>query len=156
MREEDLDTLLRGDTPGTVRLERATPERGGPLLPGERLELVVRLDAGYSAGDLLQVFLPPALAWLHGGTQAQGLALDFEGKDTLRVPLVVTGATVDAAGACVPQRCHIYLRNMYDERRGSPFNALTLRVPPAGAAARDEDTGVLEQRIAGRTVEGAA
>lgn len=150
VREENLGTLLRGDTPGTVRLERAPSERGGPLLPGERLELVVRLDADYGVGDLLQVFLPPALAWLHGGTQATGLALDFEGKDTLRVPLVVTGATVDAAGTCVPQRCGVYLRNMYDERRGSEFNALTVRVPPSGAAGGETGPGVLEQRIPGR------
>jgi hypothetical protein len=137
VREEDLDALLRGDMAGTVRLER---EERGPLKPGESLELVVRLDSGYCAGDLLQVFLPPALAWLHGGAQARGFALDFEGQDTLRVPLVVTGATVDAAGHGVPQRCSVYLRNMYDAKRGSAFTAL--RVETGGA-------GVLEQRVAG-------
>jgi hypothetical protein len=137
VRDEDLDTLLRGDMAGTVRLARTAV---GPLKPGEPLELVVRLDGGYCAGDLLQVFLPASLAWLHGGAQARGFALDFEGKDELRVPLVVTGATVDAAGRAVPQRCSVYLRNMYDARRGSAFTAL--RVETGGA-------GVLEQRVEG-------
>jgi hypothetical protein len=86
------------------------------------------------------VFLPPALAWLHGGAQAKGFALDFEGRDTLRVPLVVTAATVDALGRSLPQRCAVYLRNMYDAKRGSAFTAL--RVETGGA-------GVLEQRVAG-------
>lgn len=142
LREEDLDTLLRGDVAGTVRLERTAGERRGPLLPGEPLELVVRLDGGYCAGDLLQVFLPPALAWLHGGAQARGFSLDFEGRDALRVPLVVTAATVDAAGRSVPQRCAVYLRNMYDARRGSAFDALTVETG---------GQGVLEQRVAGAT-----
>ncbi|HLL52115.1 MAG TPA: hypothetical protein VK447_01130, partial [Myxococcaceae bacterium] len=146
LREEDLNTSLRNDIPGTVRLERATAGRSGPMLPGERLELVVRLDAGYRAGDLLQVFLPPALAWLHGGVQAKGLVLDFEGQESLRVPLVVTSATVDAAGACVPQRWGVYLRNMYDEHRGSVFDALSLVVPPGGVHG---GPGVLEQRVTG-------
>lgn len=147
LREADLSTTLRGDIAGTVRLERDEPESEGPPRPGESLELVVRLDAGYHAGDLLQVFLPPALAWLHGGAQTRGFALDFEGRDVLRVPLVVTAATVDAAGRCVSQRCGVYLRNMYDERRGSAFDALTLVAPPAGAAW-EGGPGVLEQRVA--------
>jgi hypothetical protein len=137
VREEDLDTLLRGDMAGTVRLTR---EETGPLAPGESLELVVRLDGGYCAGDLLQVFLPPALAWLHGGAQARGFALDFEGRDELRVPLVVTAATVDAAGHGLPQRCSVYLRNMYDAKRGSAFTAL--RVETGGVC-------LLEQRVVG-------
>lgn len=89
--------------------------------PADDLELVVTLLKGYRTGDLLWICLPDSLSCLHGGGQVKQFAVDFEGNDTVRVPLVVTGKTTNAQGRPAPHRFAICVRNMYEEERiGNP------------------------------------
>lgn len=80
---------------------------------GDRALLSVTLDDGYKAGDLVHVALPAALSWLKGGGRVQQFTVDFEGKDAIEVPLLVTGRL---AGA---QHFAVCVRNMFEEERAA-------------------------------------
>ncbi|MCP4043339.1 MAG: hypothetical protein GY731_15515 [Gammaproteobacteria bacterium] len=87
---------------------------------GERAELLVTLPDGYQLGDLLHVNLPASLSWIRGGGKVKRFTLDFEGRDELRVPLVVTSAINNQ------QHFAVCVRNMFEEERTASPGLLTV------------------------------
>lgn len=80
---------------------------------GDRAELVVSLPDGYQLGDLVHVALPACMAWIKGGGKVKRFTLDFEGRQELRIPLVVTSKIEGK------QRFAVCVRNMFEEERAS-------------------------------------
>lgn len=136
--EEDYTAINEG-----VKARVALMHNGravGVLAPGDSVDLVITLESGYQAGDLVHVFLPDALSWVHGGGQVKRFSLDLVGQNEIRVPLAATGLTVDASGGPGRQRFAVAVRNMYDEKRGKGFGDLEVSVHkgtgPGGLAQR--------------------
>jgi len=88
---------------------------------GARTDLVVSLPDGYRAGDLMHVALPASLSWIQGGGKVKQFSLDFEGKNELRIPLVVTS---DIEGT---QHFAVSVRNMFEEERATSPGLLTIK-----------------------------
>jgi len=147
--EEDYTALDHGVS-ARVTLEREGRTVKGALAPGDAVELVVEVTSGYEAGDLVHVFLPDALSWVHGGGQIKRFSLDLQGQSLVRVPLAATGVTVDAEGQVRPQHYAVCVRNMYDEERGRGFADLAVTVAHRG----DEGEGEGEDGLAGRVWKG--
>jgi hypothetical protein len=128
--------------PVAVRLERggvATRQ----LAALDAVTLEVTLESGYKAGDLLWVCLPDALSRVVGGGQVKMFSLDFEGKNSVSVPLAATGITVGKTGQPGPARFAVCVRNMFEEERaGSPGYVEVTVAPPASG-------GVLARVMAG-------
>ncbi len=80
---------------------------------GDRTELFVGLPEGYQPGDIVHVSLPACLSWIKGGGKVKRFTLDFEGKDELQVPLVVTSPIKGK------QRFAVCVRNMFREERAT-------------------------------------
>jgi hypothetical protein len=136
--EEDYTAINEG-VKARVALMR-NGRAAGVLAPGDSVELVITLESGYQAGDLVHVFLPDALSWVHGGGQVKRFSLDLVGQNEIRVPLAATGLTLDASGGPGRQRFAVCVRNMYDEKRGKGFGDLEVSVHkstgPGGLAQR--------------------
>ncbi len=111
---------------------RVALEKGGKaqrsFLPGDEVDLHVRIETGYVAGDILWVCLPDVLSRLVGGAQAKLFAVDFQGKDHLRIPLAVTGTTRSPFGKDGKQSLMICVRNMFNEERGISAGQMQLSV----------------------------
>ena len=60
------------------------------------------------------------MSWIAGGGRVKKLSMDFEGKNELTVPLVVTGPI---AGR---QRFAVCVRNMFEEERAASPGLLTI------------------------------
>ena len=93
---------------------------------GERVELVVTLRDGYRAGDLAHVSLPACLSWIRGGGKVKRLTIDFEGRDELRIPLIVT-SKIEAE-----QHFALCVRNMFEEERVTNPGLLSVKAPRFG------------------------
>lgn len=91
---------------------------------GERAELVVTLPDGYQVGDLAHVSLPACLSWIHGGGKIKQLTLDFEGRDELRIPLIVTSKIEGQ------QHFALCVRNMFEEERITMPGLLSVQARP--------------------------
>ncbi|MFO0760557.1 MAG: hypothetical protein U0359_29015 [Byssovorax sp.] len=145
--EEDFAAFHAG-VPISIRLLRngATTRRLNAL---DAVDLEVKLDAGYKPGDLLWVCLPDALSRVQGGGQVKRFSLDFQGNDTLRVPLAATGVTVDRDGRPAPAHFAACVRNMFEEERGGNPGLLDVSV-----AAPQGTGGGLDRLIA--LLKGAA
>jgi hypothetical protein len=139
---EDYTALQQG-IKAAVWLEKDR-RRVKQVAPGDDLEIVINIQSGYQAGDLVHVFLPDALSWVHGGGQVKKFSIDLEGQDTLRVPLAATGVTLDATGQKAPQHFAVCIRNMYDEERGAGFGDLSVVVSPDAG-----DDGLLGRMLSG-------
>jgi hypothetical protein len=87
---------------------------------GDRAELVVTLPNGYVEGDVAHVCLPPSLSWVTGGARVKRFSVDFAGRDTVRVPVVVTGAIHGR------QRFAVAVRNMFQEERAASPGLLVI------------------------------
>ncbi|WP_428267678.1 alpha-2-macroglobulin family protein [Haliangium sp.] len=112
--DEDWGAFSTG-VPVKVGFRTGSNQRVKSHRPGDRVDLVVSLPQGYQVGDLAHVHLPPAMAWIEGGGKVQRFSRDFEGKNELRVPVLVT-APIDGR-----QRFAVCVRNMFEEERaGSP------------------------------------
>lgn len=90
--------------------------------PGQQVELRVRLEEGYQAGDMVWICLPEALSRVVGGGQVKLFSVDFEARDELAIPLSVTGTS--------PGRQHfgVCVRNMYSEARAGNVGLLAVEV----------------------------
>ncbi len=88
---------------------------------GSRLELVIYLPEGYVAGDLAHVALPACLSWIQGGGKVKLFSLDFEGKNELRIPLLVTSKIEGK------QHFAVCVRNMFKEERTSSPGLLSVK-----------------------------
>ena len=64
-------------------------------------------------GDLVHVALPACMSWIHGGGRVKRFSIDFEGKDEVRVQIVVT-APIDGK-----EHFAICVRNMFEEARAT-------------------------------------
>jgi len=87
---------------------------------GGRIDLVISLPDGYQIGDLVHVALPACLSWIQGGGKVKRFTQDFEGKDELRIPLIVT-SKIDGK-----QHFAVCVRNMFKEERASSPGMLTV------------------------------
>jgi len=87
---------------------------------GERAELLVSLPDGYQVGDLAHVSLPACLTWVHGGGKIKQFTMDFEGRDELRIPLIVTSKIESE------QHFALCVRNMFEEERVTMPGLLTV------------------------------
>jgi hypothetical protein len=147
--EEDWDTFRAG-LQIAVSLNRggASTRRLNALDP---VELVVRNESGYKAGDLCWVCLPDALSRVIGGGQVKRFSVDFRGQDEVRIPLAATGVTVGPGGEEAPARFAVCVRNMFEEERGgSPgFLEVTVAAPGGGASLLDRTLGALRRMFKG-------
>ncbi|MBI4815978.1 MAG: hypothetical protein HY791_06970 [Deltaproteobacteria bacterium] len=128
--EEDYTAIDKGVT-ARAYLQKSGRPAPSRVAPGDSVSLVVELDSGYVAGDLLHVFLPDALSWVMGGGQVKKFSLDLKGEKRIEVPLAVTGVTLNAQHEVAPQHFAACIRNMYDEERGKGFGELSVTVDPA-------------------------
>jgi hypothetical protein len=87
---------------------------------GEPAELLVSLPDGYQVGDLAHVSLPACLTWVHGGGKIKQFTMDFEGRDELRIPLIVTSKIESE------QHFALCVRNMFEEERVTMPGLLTV------------------------------
>jgi hypothetical protein len=138
--EEDY-TALDSGIGARISLERRGRRVNGPLAPGDAVDLVLDVQDDYEPGDLVHLFLPDALSWVHGGGQVKRFSLDLEGQTTLRIPLAATGLTLSETGDVAPQHFAVCLRNMYDEERGKGFGDIAVTVAhesegPSGLAQK--------------------
>jgi hypothetical protein len=108
--EEDW-TRFSSDLPVRVGFRDQSGKTPSKFDAGDRLDLRVELPKGYQDGDLVHVALPASLAWIEGGGSVKRFSRDFEGRNELVVPLVVTGA-VDGK-----QHFAVCVRNMFEEER---------------------------------------
>lgn len=110
-----------GGPPMRIGFRDPQGERQSRFAQGDRTTMRIELTDGYEAGDLLHVCLPAALSWLKGGGKVQQFTVDFEGQDTLEVPVLVTG---EVAGT---QRFAVCMRNMFEEERASNPGILSIQ-----------------------------
>jgi hypothetical protein len=122
LHEEDWGAFAY-DFPVKVSL-MANPDRFQHVTAGDRVELVVFLPDGYQAGDLVHVALPACLSWIQGGGKVKQFTLDFEGRDEVRIPLVVTSRIEDK------QHFAVCVRNMFKEERATSPGLLTTHFKP--------------------------
>lgn len=120
MKEEDW-AEYQGKVPVSVALKRKD-EIAPDFRVGEEVDLIVRLKDGYKPGDIAHICLPDCLSAVLFGAQLKNIALDFEGKNELIVPLAVTGSTIDKqTGKSASQHFAVCVRNMFEEERaGNP------------------------------------
>lgn len=90
---------------------------------GDALELKIELEEGYKVGDLVWVCLPDCLSRVMGGGQVKRFSVDFEGLDSLTLPLAATGVTGE-----LKQHYAVCVRNMFEEERVGNPGLLTVRV----------------------------
>ncbi|MCC6552656.1 MAG: hypothetical protein IT372_06480 [Polyangiaceae bacterium] len=111
----------------------ALEKNGGPvrrLRALDSVDLKVKLENGYKGGDLLWVCLPDALSRVEGGGQVTRFAVDFRGKDEVKIPLAATNITVGPNGEAAPARFAVCVRNMFEEERGGNPGWLEVTVSP--------------------------
>ena len=108
----------------------------------DAVDLVVTLESGYKPGDLCWVCLPDALSRVVGGGQVKSFAVDFEGKNEVRIPLAATGITVNKRGEPAPSFYAVCVRNMFEEERGGNPGMLDITVAPANSSAFDKAVSV--------------
>jgi len=87
---------------------------------GVRTDLIVSLPDGYKIGDLVHIALPACLSWIQGGGKVKQFTLDFEGKNELRIPLVVTSPIEGK------QHFAVCVRNMFEEERATSPGLLAI------------------------------
>lgn len=141
--EEDWGVFGAG-VPIAVRLQKGnvTTRRLAAL---DAVELEVTIENGYKPGDLLWVCLPDALSRVVGGGQVKQFSIDFEGKNSVTVPLAATGVTVDRHGRPAPARFAVCVRNMFEEERGGSPGSIEVTVsPPAGGGVMSKILGGLK------------
>lgn len=146
--EEDWDTFRAG-LQIAVSLNRggASTRRLNALDP---VELVVRNESGYKAGDLCWVCLPDALSRVIGGGQVKRFSVDFRGQDEVRIPLAATGVTVGPGGEEASARFAVCVRNMFEEERGGSPGFLEVTVgAPGGGSLLDRTLGALRKMFRG-------
>jgi hypothetical protein len=97
---------------------------------GDAVDLTIRLDDGYTAGDLIWVALPDALSRVVGGGQVKRFSVDPAGHDEVTVSLAATGLTIDRNRGEAPQRFAVCVRNMFDEERAGNPGYLDVTVRP--------------------------
>jgi hypothetical protein len=107
-----------------VKLNVSLRQRGSCPLKfnvAQSVDLVVEIKNGYRFGDFLDICLPDSLSWLRGGGQVKQFTVDFAGNNTISVPLVATGISMNSQGTPAAHHFAICVRNMYDEQRiGNP------------------------------------
>ncbi|MBN1997246.1 hypothetical protein JW935_06830 [candidate division KSB1 bacterium] len=105
----------RSNVDVSVKLTNSAGKSVNKARIGEALDLKILLRNGYNIGDLCFICLPPALSFVYGGGQIKKMAIDFEGKDNISVPVAALTATDGV------QHYAVSIRNMYDEDKiGNP------------------------------------
>ena len=117
--EEDWNRFEVG-FPVRIGFRDANDKRKKRFRMGERAELVVTLPDGYQVGDLAHVSLPACLSWIRGGGKVKQFTMDFEGRDELRIPVIVTSKIEGQ------QHFAVCVRNMFEEERVTTPGLLTV------------------------------
>jgi hypothetical protein len=125
IREEDWDAFSSG-FPLRVGFRDSRDKKVARFRMGDRVELLINMPQGYQTGDLLQVCLPACMSWLQGGGKVKRFAMDFEGENELRIPVVVTSHLQGK------QHFALCVRNMFEEERASSPGLLTVKPPLLG------------------------
>jgi hypothetical protein len=121
MVEEDWEQF---DASVPMRLSLEKDGRGGTsFTAGDSIDLKVELEDGYKVGDLVWVCLPDCLSRVMGGGQVKRFSVDFEGLNSITVPLAATGVTGDSR-----QHFAVCVRNMFEEERVGNPGLLTVEV----------------------------
>jgi hypothetical protein len=142
---EELITAERANCPVRVTLH-GEGMSAPSFLRGRVVDVVVALPEGYREGDLVQISLPPCLAWLSGGGRVKRFTVDFQGRSEVRIRLAVID---DLPGR---QSLFVVVRNMFEEERvGAPGPIpLVPGTPPSSTqGTQQKRAGVLE-RLLGR------
>jgi hypothetical protein len=103
---------------------------------GARLTLVVSLPQGSVAGDILEVYLPPALVGLEAALDQTCLRLPFDAKNRLEVSLLAAKATLQPNGEIGGQHWGIRLVNAMQPERGAALFHRLITVWPPGSRRR--------------------
>ncbi len=103
---------------------------------GERLELLVKLPQGSEVGDLLEIYVPPALLYLGGDLEGSPLVLELRDCHELRLPFAAVEASGAIDGTIGPQHWGFRLRNFYRKRRGTTIWQQALTIFPYGQRRR--------------------
>ena len=119
VQEENWDDFTN-QFPVEVSLRNSKNQKIKQIQAGKRLDLVITLPNGYKAGDLVHIALPACLAWIQGGGKVKIFSLDFEAKNELRIPLLVTSKVEE------PQHFAVCVRNMFEEERASNPGLLSI------------------------------
>ncbi len=103
---------------------------------GARLTMVVSLPQGPVAGDILEVYLPPALVGLDAAVDQSCLRLPFDGKSRLEVSLLAAKATLQPNGEIGGQHWGVRLTNTMQPERGAALFHRLITVWPPGSRRR--------------------
>ncbi|MCB9639000.1 MAG: hypothetical protein H6727_08880 [Myxococcales bacterium] len=106
---------------------------------GARITLVVSLPQGATSGDILEVFLPPALVGLESSLEQKSLSFPFQGKSRLEIPILAAKPTLQPSGEIGGQHWGIRLHNpMQPERGAAMFHRLITVWPPGSRRRRKQ------------------
>jgi hypothetical protein len=119
IREEDWGAFAY-DFPVKIGFRDSKDKKIQHFEPGDRVDLTVSLPDGYQTGDLVHVALPACMSWIQGGGKVKRFTMDFEGKDSLRIPVVVTSKIRGK------QHFAVCVRNMFKEERATSPGVLTV------------------------------
>ena len=103
-------------------------QSGSSFPEGATIELRVRIELGYEAGDILWVALPPCLSRIQGGGQVKQFVVDFRGEPQVTIQLAATSPSSHPAGNGAPQHFIVCLRNMYDEQRIGTLASIPVQI----------------------------
>ncbi len=117
--EEDWHELTN-QFPVEIEFRNSRDKKIQRVKAGDRTDLLISLPDGYQTGDLVHVALPACLSWIQGGGKVKRFTQDFEGKNELRIPLIVT-SKIDGK-----QHFAVCVRNMFKEERASSPGILTV------------------------------
>ncbi|RME02507.1 MAG: FHA domain-containing protein, partial [Deltaproteobacteria bacterium] len=97
---------------------------------GDTVDLAIRCDSGWRAGDQVTIWLPQAFSFLHADPSEKHRTFPWRSGEFLTVPLVASGETLSLAGTPAPQHWGLMLSNLFDERRVTFLDDLEAVIEP--------------------------
>lgn len=104
---------------------------------GDRLHLRLQLAHPPEVGDILELYLPPCLAWLDGERHEKQFAVPLYPYQALDLPFVAIATTQDLTGEAGIQHWGARLSNLYQSERGHASFHNSLVVWGRGQRKRD-------------------
>lgn len=104
---------------------------------GDRLHLKLILPGPSEVGDILELYLPPCLAWLDGERHEKHFAVPIYPYQTIDLPLVAISTTQDLDGSAGIQHWGARLSNLYESERGRAAFQNSIVVWGRGQRKRD-------------------
>ncbi|RME54228.1 MAG: FHA domain-containing protein, partial [Deltaproteobacteria bacterium] len=126
--EVDL-TQWRDRIPITCLFQRAERQIDR-IYRGDTVDLAIRCDTGWRAGDEVTIWLPQAFSFLHADPSVKRRTFPWRSGEFLTIPLVATGETRGLAGTPAPQHWGLMLSNLFDEQRVTFLDDLEIVIEP--------------------------